>query len=274
MCFEILVSCASLKCFNPEKSVVSRSQQTNKNNIYIFLNKQKMSESTILITPAGYAKMVLHACKHPTQSLSGLLVGKLVKQTQLFISDVIPLTHTQVASVPHPIVEAGVRMVQAQACAEGCSVVGCYFANERFDDADFGELNRRMAKEVAKICSNMEGGAGASSEASDSKKEGGIVSASRHIVFLLDNVSFCSEGGPCQQLAAKIFSATNGSKLSATIQFSTWNRDTGAPEAGQSFEEAKGRISTLALGKQQALWDFEEHLENCSARDFYNRWVQ
>jgi hypothetical protein len=46
------------------------------------------------------------------------------------------------------------------------------------------------------------------------------------------------------------------------------------PEAGQTFEEAKSRISTITLGKQQALWDFEEHLESSSSRDFYNRWIQ
>lgn len=268
-----------------------------------------MVNDTILITPSGYAKMILHAMKHSTQPLSGLLVGKVVQNDDkhsppiLFISDVIPLTHTQVASLPHPIVEAGVRMVHSQACSEGRSVVGTYFANERFDDTDFGELNRRMAKEVAKICTQQdktsssstssfrqESGSGSSdnnnnvtkkSSIADSASSSGFhnsdVSSSRHISLLLDNALLCSEEGPVTTLAVpRIFGAVSGAKLAgngATLKFSTWNRDTGVPDAAQSFDEVKTRVRALVCGKQQPFWDFEDHLENCNARDFYNPWI-
>lgn len=233
-----------------------------------------MSSNNIVITPSGYAKMILHASKHSTQPLSGLLVGKIVDNGNIFVSDVVPLTHTQTATLPHPIIEAGVRMVHSRACSEGKSVVGTYFANERFDDSDFGDLNKRMAKEVAKIC---DGNTSSNSDNKNSDKNNNkssssaSFSSSRHVTILLDNAVLCADE---MSFAGKVYNSLNGSKNSSTVvKFSTWNRDTGSLEALQDFENVKGRLKTIFSGKQHQLWDFEEHLENCAARDFYNPWI-
>jgi hypothetical protein len=288
-----------------------------------------MSEP-VLITAPAYAKMLLHALKHPTQPLSGLLVGKLVAAsavtsgdsavsssdsaaTVLFVSDAVPLTHSQVATLPHPIVEAGARMVHSQACSQGCGVVGCYFANERFDDGELCELNRRMAAHVAKLFSSGSGGAddgpddeddassssavaspsasssaaAAAARAKSGRSSSADAAASRHVTFLLDNAALCDEAGPAAALAVRAFFGLGGggggfgsSRVAGVagerVLFSAWNHDTGAPERPLPFAGAVAARVAALVGREQRqppLWDFEEHLEGCNDRDFYNGWI-
>lgn len=96
-------------------------------------------------------KVLLHALKHPTTGVSGYLLGEEKTsdgQTTLHIYDAAPVAHSHL-TLPLPL-EAALVQLQAHAAATGggLRVVGYYQAAERLDDADLGEVGRKIATRV------------------------------------------------------------------------------------------------------------------------------
>ncbi|KAF5180253.1 ER membrane protein complex subunit 8/9-like protein [Thalictrum thalictroides] len=48
----------------------------------------------------AYIKSVLHAIKHKTSAVNGILLGRLLKDEVIEISDAIPLSHSQIGLLP------------------------------------------------------------------------------------------------------------------------------------------------------------------------------
>ena len=93
-------------------------------------HEQKSESSSSAAAPrlshAAYAKVMLHACKHPSASVVGLLLGRLDGKT-VEVLDVVPLFHTAPLA---PMLEAALGLVEKH-CeqSEGLSMAGVYFAN-------------------------------------------------------------------------------------------------------------------------------------------------
>lgn len=48
----------------------------------------------------AYIKLVLHALKHKTSAVNGILVGRLIKEEVIEITDAIPLSHSHIGLLP------------------------------------------------------------------------------------------------------------------------------------------------------------------------------
>lgn len=64
------------------------------------------------VSGCAYATMVLHAIKHPQDSVCGLLIGtedsELCKRGEVLCADAVPLLHTHIL---HPQLRLGVELV-------------------------------------------------------------------------------------------------------------------------------------------------------------------
>ncbi|KAI5478442.1 hypothetical protein MNV49_005083 [Pseudohyphozyma bogoriensis] len=90
-----------------------------------------MSTPTYTIESLAYLKPVLHAAKHPSSTVIGLLVGT-AEGKKTTIANAIPLLHhwTELS----PMMEAGLQMAESYARTQSQSFVGLYVANARLDD--------------------------------------------------------------------------------------------------------------------------------------------
>ena len=80
------------------------------------------------ITTLAYAKVVLHAAKHASQAVLGVL---LAKQGSDEVSEVAALAH---GSVTAPVLEMAMLQLEKLAEARNLRIVGVYAGNERFED--------------------------------------------------------------------------------------------------------------------------------------------
>jgi hypothetical protein len=116
------------------------------------------------IGQTAYVKTVLHALKHPTNAVSGVLVGKVAgsavdnanttenseESFKVEIVDAVPLFHGQHGLLP--MLELALSQVEDYLSLEkeGLVIVGYYHANERFDDYELSPLARRIAEHIAR----------------------------------------------------------------------------------------------------------------------------
>ncbi|OAY74604.1 ER membrane protein complex subunit 8 [Ananas comosus] len=103
------------------------------------------------LSQTAYIKLALHALKHPSSPVNGLLLGPL--QTPAFaadptvvVSDAVPLSHSQIGLLPS--LELALIQVEEHFGGEGVGVVGYYHANERFDDAELGSAARKIGDHI------------------------------------------------------------------------------------------------------------------------------
>ncbi|KAG9455468.1 hypothetical protein H6P81_008372 [Aristolochia fimbriata] len=106
------------------------------------------SECKYDIRQNAYIKLVLHALKHKTSSVNGILVGRLLGDNLVEISDSIPLSHTQIPLLP--TLEIALLQVEEYFKSEGLGVVGYYHANERYDDSDLGNVSKKIGDQISR----------------------------------------------------------------------------------------------------------------------------
>uniref|UniRef100_A0A7S1PU66 MPN domain-containing protein n=1 Tax=Neobodo designis TaxID=312471 RepID=A0A7S1PU66_NEODS len=211
-------------------------------------------------SPAAYCTAALHALKHPTQPVMGLLLGPRASpaatadggKAAAYASAAVPVAHTEVASAPHPMTEIAVKQVLAVATSSGRRIVGLYAANERCGDNALSEHTAALASFVA-------GEAG-----------------EPITVWLMDNAKL--PPGKSEGAAVKLYTAEktriSAAGSSAALTFAEWDSAALAPKAAP----IAGRAIIARLGelvearKAAAVGDFEEHLENCEV-DYFNPWA-
>ena len=98
------------------------------------------------IAPLAYSKMMLHLTKHAESSVNGFLLGH-TKDGAVEVEDAVPLFHTQTLA---PMLEVATHLVSE--ASDGLSIVGYYFANERFDDRDVPILAERVVAGLESKC--------------------------------------------------------------------------------------------------------------------------
>ncbi|CAN4097123.1 unnamed protein product [Withania somnifera] len=102
-------------------------------------------ESTYEIDQNAYIKLILHASKHKTSAVNGVLLGR-ISGDAVEIVDSVPLFHSQIAVLP-PL-EIALLMIEEYYCDKGLSIVGYFHANERFDDSELGSVAKNIADHI------------------------------------------------------------------------------------------------------------------------------
>ncbi|KAD3067232.1 hypothetical protein R6Q59_018690 [Mikania micrantha] len=96
-----------------------------------------------VIDQNAYIKLVLHAVKHKTSAVNGLLLGRISGEV-VEITESVPLFHSsQIGLLPS--LEIALMMMEEYYSPLGLSIVGYFHANERFDDLELGTVARNIA---------------------------------------------------------------------------------------------------------------------------------
>ncbi|XVE80590.1 hypothetical protein DITRI_Ditri14bG0151900 [Diplodiscus trichospermus] len=102
------------------------------------------------ISQNAYIKLVLHAMKHKTTAVNGVLLGRVNPQNEnvVEIIDSVPLFHSNLALLP-PL-EIALIMVEEHYGSQGLGIVGYFHANERFDDAGLGIVAKNIGDHMCR----------------------------------------------------------------------------------------------------------------------------
>ncbi|MCL7032460.1 hypothetical protein MKW94_014130 [Papaver nudicaule] len=186
----------------------------------------------------AYIKLVLHALKHKTSSVNGILVGRVGKDDVIEISDSIPLSHSQIGLLP--ALELALIQIEEHYGSQGMSVVGYYHGNERYDDAELGNVAKRIGDHIHKYFPQA-------------------------VVILLDN--------------KKLEALPKGKGLSPVVEFytkdasKTWRQGGGSDGGGRlTIREPSSNIVLLdyiSSEKWKEVVDFDDHLDDIS-KDWLN----
>ncbi|CAI9088185.1 OLC1v1022444C1 [Oldenlandia corymbosa var. corymbosa] len=98
----------------------------------------------------AYIKLVLHALKHQTSAVNGVLLGRLSagNDDTVEIVESVPLFHSQIGLLP-PL-EIALIMIEEYYSDKGLSIVGYFHANERFDDFELGTVAKNIGDQISK----------------------------------------------------------------------------------------------------------------------------
>ncbi|CAL5405276.1 unnamed protein product [Camellia sinensis] len=97
----------------------------------------------------AYIKLILHALKHRSSAVNGVLLGRLSggdSNSVVEIADSVPLFHSQIGLLP-PL-EIALIQIEEYYGAQGLSIVGYFHANERFDDSELGNVAKNIGDHI------------------------------------------------------------------------------------------------------------------------------
>ncbi|OVA04500.1 Uncharacterized protein family UPF0172 [Macleaya cordata] len=94
----------------------------------------------------AYIKLVLHALKHKTSAVNGILLGRVVKDEVVEISESVPLSHSQIGLLP--ALEIALIQIEDHYGSQGLNVVGYYHANERYNDFELGNVAKKIGDHI------------------------------------------------------------------------------------------------------------------------------
>lgn len=102
------------------------------------------------IGQSAYIKLVLHALKHKTSTVNGVLLGRFASHNEevLEISEAVPLFHSQIALLP-PL-EIALLQIEEYFGVQGLSIVGYFHANERFDDRELCNVAKNVGDHISR----------------------------------------------------------------------------------------------------------------------------
>ncbi|KAF2288932.1 hypothetical protein P3X46_027351 [Hevea brasiliensis] len=93
----------------------------------------------------AYIKLVLHALKHRSSAVNGVLLGRS-NDDVVEIADSVPLFHNHLGLLP-PL-EISLIMIEEYYIAQGLGIVGYFHANERFDDAELDNVAKNIGDHI------------------------------------------------------------------------------------------------------------------------------
>ncbi|KAH7521073.1 hypothetical protein JRO89_XSUnG0120600 [Xanthoceras sorbifolium] len=102
------------------------------------------------ISQSAYIKLVLHARKHKTAAVNGVLVGRVSPQKNdvVEITDSVPLFHTHLGLLPN--LEISLILIEEHYSAQGLGIVGYFHANERFDDVELNGVAKNIGDHICR----------------------------------------------------------------------------------------------------------------------------
>ncbi|KAI0489093.1 hypothetical protein KFK09_028934 [Dendrobium nobile] len=111
-----------------------------------------MGDCRYQISQCAYIKFVLHALKHRSSSVNGVLLGRLLEDggggaaPTVLISDSVPLSHSQIGVLPY--LELALIQVEEHFASDGLTIVGYYHANERYDDTELSGAAKKIGDHI------------------------------------------------------------------------------------------------------------------------------
>ncbi|KAK6162262.1 hypothetical protein DH2020_002103 [Rehmannia glutinosa] len=97
----------------------------------------------------AYLKLVLHALKHRTSAINGILLGRSSADgATVEIVDSVPLFHSQISLLP-PL-EIALIMIEEYYVEKGLSIVGYFHANERYDDFELASVAKNIGDHITR----------------------------------------------------------------------------------------------------------------------------
>ena len=108
-----------------------------------------MPASSTALKPEAYCTLFLHASKHPSKAVNGLLLGS-ADDAAVRVTKVLPLFHSSLALTP--MLEAALMLADEHCKASGLKIVGYYQANELCDDLELGPLGAKIAEKIRSQC--------------------------------------------------------------------------------------------------------------------------
>ncbi|KAL3614824.1 hypothetical protein CASFOL_040485 [Castilleja foliolosa] len=106
-------------------------------------------ESLYEIRQNAYIKLVLHALKHRTSAVNGVLIGRSsADASTVEILESVPLFHTQIGLLP-PL-EIALIMIEEYYGEKGLSIVGYFHANERYDDFELPSVGKNIGDHITR----------------------------------------------------------------------------------------------------------------------------
>ncbi|KAL2473132.1 ER membrane protein complex subunit 8/9-like protein [Forsythia ovata] len=104
-------------------------------------------DSRFEIHQNAYIKLVLHAMKHRTSAVNGVLLGRSSDHgDSVEIVDSVPLFHSQIGLLP-PL-EIALIMIEEYYGEKGLSIVGYFHANERYDDFELAAVAKNIGDHI------------------------------------------------------------------------------------------------------------------------------
>ncbi|KAN0135133.1 UPF0172 domain containing protein [Lactarius tabidus] len=106
-----------------------------------------MLSPSFQLADLAYAKIILHALKHPHQTVNGVLLGAPAASGRTVdVVDAVPLQHHW--SNLSPMMEVGLGMVANYARTRQLHIVGYYQAPERLGDTTLSPVGERVARKI------------------------------------------------------------------------------------------------------------------------------
>lgn len=210
------------------------------------------SDSAVVTSSKAYVKALLHCYKHPTQAVSGFLVGKAADEESgsCFVSDAYPLFHALPMGAPHPMLEVAYTHVQAAAKLNGMVLLGVYLANERLDDTSISPLTKTYLDWL----------------------QGRLPSGCRLLVWMVQNERLTTPPAPGEVALESFYYNSNDALTRHTsgrtqggsrLHFGRWNADRVSAEADGTADSAVDDLhNALDAFAQYKLVDLEDHLED------------
>lgn len=189
------------------------------------------------VSNKAYKKLILHSCKHPSKSVDGLLLGKLVDGGKsIEVVDAVPLFHKKTLA---PTLEFVTAVVAEYATKMNLVIVGYYIANELSSNRELPGLARSIGDTIQAKCPSA-------------------------VLFLVD-ADFI---GNTERHAIRVF------RRSASNRNDEWKEvksDTAASPIldNNVLTDVSELLSSETDGNGEPLWftklsDWDDHLENLS----------
>lgn len=102
------------------------------------------------IAQSAYIKLVLHALKHATSAVNGVLLGRFDAGKGIVeISDAVPLFHSSHIALL-PSLEIALMQIEEHYSGQGLSLVGYFHANERFEDSELSNVAKNVGDHICR----------------------------------------------------------------------------------------------------------------------------
>lgn len=113
--------------------------------------------ATYGLRQTAYVKLVLHALKHTSCAVNGVLIGRIGKgdgESTVEVTDCVPLFHGQLGLLP--MLELALSLVDEHLAAgqdRSLQIVGYYHANEQFDNLELSSIAKKIGDQIVRYCS-------------------------------------------------------------------------------------------------------------------------
>jgi len=107
-----------------------------------------MTESEHEISTRAYCKMVMHAARHPSSNINGLLLAKKTDDSRnMKYVDCIPLFHINTGLAP--MVEVALAQVENEVNRSGLRIAGLYHGHDNLKDNHVDTFSQKIADKIA-----------------------------------------------------------------------------------------------------------------------------